>query len=280
MRSSSTSLVAPSSRTSLAASTVGLLVEQVELFLETDLHQGLPRLVGGDALPRGEPHGDRLHAERADAGEDAFAAPRHGEVGDVAEVAVQGRDRRHVAHLGGQIAGATERPDHSERRQVDSRGLQAGAAHGLKQREHHVAARGDCEDVHHPVALWSVAHPDHAVIEDGLIQRHRDGVLGAKADRRIELLRVLDQRQLERPDDDPLVGDPEPDPLAELVAAEEVPERGGERCQRPGCPPRGSPPGRAARSRSAPRHGRSATAPRWPRCCPTRCRGRLRMCSS
>ena len=157
MRSSSTSLVAPSSRTSLAASTVGLLVEQVELFLETNLHQGLPRLVGGDALPRGEPHGDRLHAERADAGEDTFAAPRHGEVGDVAEVAVQGRGRRHVADLGGQIAGAIERPDHSERRQVDSRGLQAGAAHGLKQGEHHVAARGHCEDVHHPVALWSVA---------------------------------------------------------------------------------------------------------------------------
>ena len=60
-----------------------------------------------------------------------------------------------------------------------------------------------------------------SVIEHRLVERHRDLVLRLEADRGLDLLRVLDQRQLHGPDDHALVGDPEPDQLAELVLREE-----------------------------------------------------------
>ena len=70
---------------------------------------------------------------------------------------------------------------------------------------------------------------DDAVVEDGLVERHRDLLLGLEADRRVELLRVLDRRQAQGADDDALVGDAEPDPLGELVLGEEGAQGVGER---------------------------------------------------
>ena len=64
-------------------------------------------------------------------------------------------------------------------------------------------------------------HPaDHLVLEHGLVERHRDLLLRLEADRRLHLLRVLDQRQPQGADDDPLVADPEADLLGKLVLGE------------------------------------------------------------
>ena len=58
-------------------------------------------------------------------------------------------------------------------------------------------------------------------VEDRLVHRHRDVVGRLHLDGGGERLLVLERRQVERADDDPLVGDPEPDPVRELVLGEE-----------------------------------------------------------
>jgi hypothetical protein len=67
------------------------------------------------------------------------------------------------------------------------------------------------------------------MVEHGLLEGHRDLVLRAEPDRGVDLLLVLDQRQLHGPHDDPLVGDPEANGLAELVVGEQGAQRLRER---------------------------------------------------
>ena len=109
--------------------------------------------------------------------------------------------------------------------------MQAGVPDRLHERVDHVAARGDREDVDLRIAVGALAAADHPVVEDGLVERHRDLVLRAEANRRVELLRVLDPRQPQRANHDALVGDPEANRLGELVPREEIleglAERGG-----------------------------------------------------
>src|SRR4029077_10945054 len=75
------------------------------------------------------------------------------------------------------------------------------------------------------ISVRTLAPADHAVVEDRLVEGHRDLVLSAKADRGIELVRILDPRQAECADDDALVGDPQANRLGELVLGEEIGER-------------------------------------------------------
>ena len=49
---------------------------------------------------------------------------------------------------------------------------------------------------------------DDPVVEDRLVERHRDLLLGLEAHGGLELLGVVDRRQPQGPHDDPLVGDP------------------------------------------------------------------------
>ena len=86
----------------------------------------------------------------------------------------------------------------------------------------HVAPGGDDDHVDlRRRALLGGDAADHLVVEDRLVERHRDLLLGLEADRGLELRRVLDRRQAQGADDDALVGDPEPHPLGELVLGEE-----------------------------------------------------------
>src|SRR3954471_22377443 len=65
------------------------------------------------------------------------------------------------------------------------------------------------------------------MLEDRLIQRHRDLLLGLEANRCLHLLRVLDRGRAQGPRDHPLVADAEPYPLRKLVFGEERLQRLG-----------------------------------------------------
>ena len=66
------------------------------------------------------------------------------------------------------------------------------------------------------------------MVEHRLLQRHRKLLLRLKADGGVELLSVLDQRQLEHAQGHALAGQPEADVLGKLVLGEELPELLGE----------------------------------------------------
>ena len=78
-----------------------------------------------------------------------------------------------------------------------------------------------------PSSFCGVA--DDLPVEYGLVERHRDVVLGLEADRRLELVAVLDRRQAQRANGDALVGDAQPDVAGELVLGEELLERSAQR---------------------------------------------------
>ena len=75
-----------------------------------------------------KPGDDVLEADGRDAGEEAGAALGDGEVGDVADVAVEDRgDGRLCIWLGGRSQLA-QGADHAEGREVDADGFEAGVA--------------------------------------------------------------------------------------------------------------------------------------------------------
>ena len=65
-------------------------------------------------------------------------------------------------------------------------------------------------------------------VEDGLVERHGDVVLGLEANRGLELGRVVDARQAQRAHCHALVGDAEPDVLRKLVRGEQLLDRARE----------------------------------------------------
>ena len=160
-----------------------------------------------------------------DAGEEAGPAPRHGEVGDVAEAAVEDGGGGVARGLSGVVrlhASAGEGADHPEGGEVHPDRIEAGAADRLDEGGDHLAARGDDDDVDlGRGALLGRDAADDLVLEHRLVERHRHLLLGLEANRGLHLLGVLDRRQPHRPDDEALVADPEPHLLAELVLGEE-----------------------------------------------------------
>ncbi len=166
-----------------------------------------------------------LEADRGDAGEEAGPALGDGEVGDVADVAVEDAPGgcSSASTLGRASADLAEGADHAEGREVDADRLEAGVAQGLQRGGDHVAAGGDDDHVDlRRRAVHGCDPADHAVVDHGLLEGHRDLLLGGEADRGVELLRVLDRGQAQGADDDPLVGDAQPHLLAELVLGEEL----------------------------------------------------------
>jgi hypothetical protein len=127
---------------------------------------------------------------------------------------------------GGEVA---EGADHAEGREVDADRFESGLAQGAQRSGDHVAAGGDDDHVDLRRAVLDAGRAaDHPVIEGGVLERHRQLLLGGEADRRVELLRVLDRGQPDRADDDPLVGDPESDFPRQLVGVEQLPQRRGD----------------------------------------------------
>ena len=119
----------------------------------------------------------------------------------------------------------------AEGREVDPDRFQAGVAQRLQRGGDHVAAGGDDDHVdlrrHRrrrpatpPTTRWSITACSSGIaICSWAAKRTAD----------VELLRVLDRRQPQRPHDDALVGDAEPDPVGELVLGEERAQRLGDR---------------------------------------------------
>ena len=123
---------------------------------------------------------------------------RDREVHRVAEVAVEdGLGGLAPGALGGEGAatGLGEGPDHAEGREVNPDRLEAGAADGLDQGGDHVAPGGDDDDVdlRRRIGLRGRAAHD-LVLENRLVDRHRNLLLRLEADRGLHLLRILDRR--------------------------------------------------------------------------------------
>ena len=70
---------------------------------------------------------------------------------------------------------------------------------------------------------------DDLPVEDGLVERHRDVVLGLEADCRLELVTVVDGGEAHRADRHPLVCDTHADVARKLLAGEELLDRLAER---------------------------------------------------
>ena len=129
--------------------------------------------------------------------------------------------------LGGRSRRDVQRADHREGREVDQLGLQPGLARHREQVLHGVAAGADDDDAH-LAALAVVDALQHAVVEHRLLERHRKLLLRLEAHRGLELLLVVDDRQLEHAQRDLLAGDAEADALRQVVLAEEGPDPVGE----------------------------------------------------
>ncbi len=134
---------------------LGVALELLHRGLEADVGEPLRGVLGGQPALAGESRRDRLEADMGDAGEEAGAAAGHGEVGDVAEAAVEdgpagarpGRRRRTrpPRPLGGGRAG--ERADHREGGKVDPDRVEPGAAQRLDEGGDHLAPRRDDDHI-------------------------------------------------------------------------------------------------------------------------------------
>ena len=177
-------------------------------------------------LAAARPLGDRLEADRRDAGEEAGAAACDREVGDVADVAVEDGLRGGLAappparRLAPASASARIIPKAERSTPTGSRPARAERLERSEATMSRRAAIDDDVDLRGRALLGGDA-ADHLVLEHRLVERHRHLLLGLEADRRVHLLRVLDRRQAHGADDDPLVADAEPDLLGELVRGEE-----------------------------------------------------------
>ena len=119
--------------------------------------------------------------------------PRHGKIGDVAEVAVE--DRRNVLALRRLvdvgfrfIRLASQSPDQREGGEIDSHRLQAGVADRGEQRPQHVAPGGDRYDLHATGSVLTAVPGDDPVVKHRLVERHRQVLLGLEADGGLQLL--------------------------------------------------------------------------------------------
>ena len=158
---------------------------------------------------------ERLAAEVDDARELRHAAGRDHEVGDAradvdqrrglgglraAALVDEGDRRRH---------GARER----ERLQVDGLDAEARLLGDLDEAGDHVALRGDEEDLLLARAFLAGDGGEDLVVQDGVVERDRDGFLRLELDRRLELL-LVDERELHGTHDDLLIGHAQAEPAA------------------------------------------------------------------
>src|SRR5260221_14609758 len=123
---------------------LGVPVQLLNRSLEPDIGEPLGGVLGPEPTSAGEAGRDRLQADVGNAGEEAGPSSRDGEVGDVAEAAVEDGRGRGSPRLDGAawiFADAGESTDHAEGGEVDADRIEAGAADRLDERGHHLAAR-------------------------------------------------------------------------------------------------------------------------------------------
>src|SRR5919198_3097384 len=205
------------------------------------------RLLVGQALRSGRTRKrecalDRLRLGRGqverlrDGGVEGVAAPledprelAHGSVRDgERRTVVTDRDGDERRLLGGARLG--QRAQERECLEVDPDDGQPGLAARGQVAVDELAVGDDEKDAADPLPLLGLRLAEDAVVENGLLDRDRERLLGAEADRVRELLRVDDADDVERAHADPVVGDAEADAAArELVLAEEGLQRLGER---------------------------------------------------
>ena len=173
-----------------------------------------------DAAALGQLDCHALEPAAHDAREAADGALGDRQVGEAVDVQVQDA-------AGLLLFVAVERADQREGGEVDALGGQPGLAHGGEQPFDHVALRRDQDDAL-ARAGGGVDDAERVEVEDGVAERHRDLVLRLEGDGGGELLLVGDGRQLERAQHGALVGDADPDALAEVVLGEQLLERLGQ----------------------------------------------------
>ena len=116
-----------------------------------------------------------------------------------------------------------------ERLEVDPDDLKTRLAAGVDVAVDELAVGDDEEHAPERLTVLGDALGEDLVIEHRLLERDRQHLLGAEANRVRKLLRILDPGHLERADADPVVGDAEPDAaLRQLVLGEERLQRDGE----------------------------------------------------
>ncbi len=108
---------------------------------------------------------------------------------------------------------------------VDADGSQAGNRDRPQDLGDHVAARRDGDHVDLAVAALVHGVPDHLPVEDGLVEGHGDVVLCLEADRRLELVAIVDGGKAHGPDGDALVRDPDPHVARKALPREELLDR-------------------------------------------------------
>ena len=135
-------------------------------------------------------------------------APAHVDQGDhVGGGAVGGRSLIDEGGLGRESA------DHGERLQVDAADHETGLLGHVHELPHHLSLGGDQQDALLDAAVVVGVGREHLVVEDGLVDRDGDVLLGLELDRGPQLL-FVDLRELHGADDDLLVRHPELDALA------------------------------------------------------------------
>ena len=122
-----------------------------------------------------------------------------------------------------------ERAQKREGFEVDPREPDAGLLAGRHVAVDQLAVGDDEQDPADLVAVLVDAVAEHLVVEHCLLDRDRQHLLRAEADRVLELLRIVDPGDLEDADADAVVGDPEADALPrQLVLPEERAQLFGE----------------------------------------------------
>ena len=137
-----------------------------------------------------------------DAGEETGAAAGDGEVGDVADVAVEDglASGARPGSAPARHARVGEGADHRRRPRGRRRPARRPARRSGSTKEATMSRRAATTTT----STWGAAPSsaghaaDDLVLEHGLVERHRHLLLGLEADRRLHLLRVLDRRQAQR----------------------------------------------------------------------------------
>jgi hypothetical protein len=188
--------------------------------LETNVHEPAVRVLQRELAALGEVGGQRVDATARRAGEGAAGAAGDREIGQAADVQVE--------HLLAVRPAAVQRADHREGGEVDALGLEAGRPQSGQDALDHLAACRDEQDAQAPAGLV-FDDVELVVVEDGVVERHRKLVLRLEAHRRVDLLVVLQVREVDHADDDLLVGESDADPLVEaLVRAVQGAQRFGQ----------------------------------------------------
>ena len=123
-----------------------------------------------------------------------------------------------------------DRAQEREGLEVDADDLEPGLLAGVDVAVDELAVGDDEQDAAHLLALVVDRLREHLVVEHRLLERNRQHLLRAEADRVRELLRIVDAGHLEGADADAVVGDPQAHAaLGKLVALEELLQRDRER---------------------------------------------------